>query len=156
MIDVQTILERNQLPESSAYLLEIIPLIEIIWADGKNQIQEVNILKDFTVKHLSMLSKDADGLEVVSVEEANQFIDHFLQQRPNKMLIDDLKSLAIERMKQRGDKEKINSVIDYCMDIAAACVSAYPYQPSERVREEEKVLIREIIISLELPDCISA
>ena len=154
MIDVQTILERNQLPASSVYLLELIPLIEVIWADGKNQIQEINILNDFTVKHLSSLSKDADGLEVVSVEEANQFIDNFLQQRPSQRLIDDLKLLSIERIKQRGDQQKISSVIDCCMDIAAACVSAYPYQPSERVREEEKLLIREIIISLELTDCI--
>lgn len=152
MYRIQSIIDRNKLPVSSVYLLELLPLIEMIWADGKNQAHEVNILQQFTIKHLANLSEEAEGLEVVSVDEANKFIDHFLSTRPSSQLIADLKSLAVERMRERGDREKNKLVIDYCMDIAAACVSQYPYQASERIREEEKALLRDIIVALQLPE----
>ena len=156
MYSIQTIIENNNLPASSIYLLELVPLIEMIWADGKNQTHEVNILQQFTIKHLANLSEEAEGLEVVSVDEANLFIDHLLSERPSKQLMADLKGLAIERMRQRGDPVKNKLVIDYCMDIAAACVSQYPYQPNDRIREEEKLLLREVIVALHLPECVAS
>lgn len=150
MNQIQKLLDRNNLPHNSVYLLELIPLIEMIWADGKNQEKEVTFLLDFTVKHLANLSKDADGMEVVSVEEANAFIDHFMKQRPSKQLLSDLKSLSIERIKQENNRDKCQKIVDYCMDIAGACVVEYPYHPSERIRTEEKELIREIVTELGL------
>ena len=150
MVDIKHILERNKLSENSVYLLELIPLIEMIWADGNNQEQEIHLLQQFTTQHIANLSKDAEGIEVVSVDEANEFINHFMDERPDPELINNLKSLAVERMKGKGRPEVIDSVIDYCMDIAAACVNHYPYQPSERVRAEEKSLLKGLISSLHL------
>ena len=155
MDNVQEILSRNNLSSGCVYLLELIPLIEMIWADGKTQSQEITILQQFTVKHLSRLSKEAEGMEVVSVDEANKFIDRFLLHRPEPQLIADLKDLAVRRMQKKGDKEKNQLVIEHCIDIAAACVFEYPYHPSERIRKEEKNLIKDIIVALQLPDRIS-
>ena len=70
MNQIQELLDRNNLPPNGVYLLELIPLIEMIWADGKAQDKEVTFLQDFTVKHLANLSKDADGMEVV-LDELN-------------------------------------------------------------------------------------
>lgn len=150
MNQIQELLERNHLPHNSVYLLELIPLIEMIWADGKTQEKEITLLQDFTIKHLANLSKEADGMEVVTVEEANEFIDFFLKQRPSKELLSDLKSLSVEIVKQANNRDRCEKIIDYCMDIAGACVVEYPYLPSERIRTEEKELIREIVMELGL------
>jgi hypothetical protein len=150
MNQIQELLDRNNLPHNSVYLLELIPLIEMIWADGKTQEKEVTILQDFTIRHLANLSKDADGMEVVTVEEANEFIDYFLNQRPSKQLLSDLKSLSVEQVRQTNNRDRRQVIIDYCMDIAGACVVEYPYLPSERIRTEEKELIREIVTQLSL------
>ena len=145
MTDIQKILEDYNLPANTVYLIELIPLIEMIWADGKNQSHEINTLNRFAIEHIANLSKDANGLEVVSIEDANTFIDYFLSHRPDAELLSELKSLALNRMKQQGDTEKMESLIDYCIDIAAVCVDRYPYHPSERVRKEEKALLKLII-----------
>ena len=152
MITAQHILQRHNLPANNLYLLELIPLIEMIWVDGKNQHQEILILQEFTVKHLAMLSRDAGGLEVISVAEANRFVDFFLTHRPDPSLLAELKELAFERLQARGDKQHNQSIIAHCMDIAAACVLEYPYHASERIRIEEKALLQAIIAALDLPE----
>jgi hypothetical protein len=152
MITVKRILQRHNLPANSFYLLELIPLIEMIWADGKNQHQEILILQHFTVKHLSRLSRDAARLEVISVEDANRFIDFFLANRPDPQLLADLKELTIEHMQARANAEHNQSIIAHCMDIAAACVSEYPYRADERIRAEEKDLLQAIVAALEIPE----
>ena len=151
MITAQHILQRHNLPANNLYLLELIPLIEMIWVDGKNQHQEILILQEFAVKHLGRLSRDAGGLEVISVEDANRFIDFFLTHRPEQHLLAELKALAIERLQNRANAAHNQSIIDHCMDIAAACVSEYPYRASDRIRVEEKALLQAIIATLELP-----
>lgn len=151
MNPVQTILQRHQLHPKTVYLLELIPLIEIIWADGMNQEQEISILQDFTVRHLANLSHAADGLEVISVEEANSFIDHFMSQRPSKELLSDLKGLAMEKLEANLSSTTRDQIIAYCMDIAAACVTEYPYSASERVQAQEKAIIAELIKTLGIP-----
>jgi hypothetical protein len=151
MKPIQTILERHKLNSKTVYLLELIPLIEMIWADGKNQEKEISILQDFTIRHLANLSNAADGLEVISVEEANSFIDYFMKQRPSDELLADLKGLAVQKLAAELSSNSRDMIIEYCMDIAAACVTEYPYSSSERVQAQEKAIITDLIQTLGIP-----
>jgi hypothetical protein len=151
MSPIQTILERHNLQPNAIYLLELIPLIEMIWADDMNQGEEISILQDFTIRHLANLSNSAEGLEVISVEEANSFIDHFMKERPSKELLADLKGLAMQKLEAELSSNTREMVIDYCMDIAAACVTEYPYSSSERVQAQEKAAISELVQTLGVP-----
>ncbi len=151
MSSIQTILQKHKLNSKVVYLLELIPLIEIIWADGKNQEKEISILQDFTVRHLANLSNAAEGMEVISVEEANSFIDYFMKQRPSDELLADLKGLAIEKLEAELSNNTRDMIVKYCMDIAAACVTEYPFPASERVQAEEKAIITELIQTLGVP-----
>jgi hypothetical protein len=151
MKPIQTILERHKLPSKTVYLLELIPLIEMIWADGKNQQKEISILQDFTIRHLANLSNAAEGLEVISVEEANSFIDYFMKERPSDELLADLKGLAMQKLEAELSSNSREMIIEYCMDIAAACVTEYPYSSSERVQAQEKAIITDLIQTLGIP-----
>ena len=46
--------------------------------------------------------------------------------------------------------KKAEAIIDYCMDIAAACVASYPYSFNERIMQKEKELIKEIATALKI------
>ena len=151
MTQIQNIIEKYQLPHNSFYLLELIPLIEMIWADGKAQHEEILILQDYTVRLLANLSQEADGMEVLSVDEANQFIDRFMKTRPSKEFLEDLKDLTKDSPAHHDHKEKMENMLSYCIDIAAACVIEYPFQTSERVTKDEKVIIKELIQALNSP-----
>jgi hypothetical protein len=151
MKPIQTILQKHKLHSKTVYLLELIPLIEMIWADGKNQQKEISILQDFTIRHLANLSNAAEGLEVISVEEANSFIDYFMKERPSDELLADLKGLAMQKLEAELSSNSREMIIEYCMDIAAACVTEYPYSSSERVQAQEKAAISELIQTLGVP-----
>jgi hypothetical protein len=151
MKPIQTILQKHKLHSKTVYLLELIPLIEMIWADGKNQQKEISILQDFTIRHLANLSNAAEGLEVISVEEANSFIDYFMKERPSDELLADLKGLAMQKLEAELSSNSREMIIEYCMDIAAACVTEYPYSSSERVQAQEKAIITDLIQTLGIP-----
>ena len=50
---------KNQfvLKDSDFYFLDLIPLIKIIWADGRNQESELQILYKFVIEHVAYLAQ---------------------------------------------------------------------------------------------------
>jgi hypothetical protein len=47
------------LKDADFYFLDLIPLIEVIWADGDNQEAELKILYKFIIEHIAYLDKQA-------------------------------------------------------------------------------------------------
>lgn len=63
-----------ELQPKHLYLLEIIPLIDILWADGESQAAEVRLIYWYAVKHLARLYSAMPQLEdQLSIEECNDF-----------------------------------------------------------------------------------
>ncbi len=147
MHELSDLLSRYDLEPEHAYLLELMPLIEMVWADGKNQEAEIAILQRFAVKHLANLSSMAAGEEVVSTEVANDFIERFIKHRPPAGMLKELRQFALERLKGKSHNERLD-VMEACLDIAAACAPEYPYAFGERIIREEKKLLREIMDAL--------
>jgi hypothetical protein len=145
---INALLERYDLDTRVVYLLPIIPLIETMWADGICQEQEKEILFDYTRKHLEKLAEFANGIEVISMNEAFDFLKRFLYERPSAELLKDLRECALHSLNKQNDDAAKKELINYCMDIAAACVPHYPYDSNERIIEEEKQLIQELISRL--------
>lgn len=147
MNEVTAILKEHGLDPETVYLLELIPLIDMIWADGSNQAQEVALLRRFARDHRARLCRAAAGLEVVTAAQVDAFIDRFTAERPPRRLLADLQALSLSRL--RGRREAAEIVVAACMDIAAACVESYPYPLGERLMAEEKRRLRELILALE-------
>lgn len=117
------------------YFLDLIPLIEVMWMDGKNQESELNILYQFVLEHISYIDQAA-GAQVLSVEDANDFLDRFAYNKPPQKLLTGLHNIiALE--KGVSDYRKMD-ILEYCLDISAACVVRYPYGIRERIQQYEK------------------
>ena len=124
------------------YFLELIPLIEMIWADGHNQPAELSLLYKFTVEHMAHLDR-ASGITFATVEEANDFLDRFAHQRPSAQLLEKLRELAVHPATS-SDPDRHQTIMDYCLDIAAACTTRYPFGLQQRIIESEKELLNKL------------
>ena len=146
-----------QLKDSDFYFLELVPLIEMMWSDNQNQKPELHLIYKFTSEHIARICDAADGEEVITTEQANDFLDRFAHKKPERQVLAALKNFVFENWQEerRSEQKKALrlSILDYCLDIAASCVDAYPYGYHQRVTDEEKLLLEELMIAIDIdPD----
>ena len=145
-------LQRHGIEGADIYLMDIIPLIEMIWADGQAQPGEVSILENFLEKHIDRLNK-MSGYPVLTMKRARSFVERFLTSRPDPKLMNTLRSLVTPVRLSTSDERLRNRVKDSllaaCLDIAATAVTGYPYGIDERFNSQEKRCFFEILDSLE-------
>ncbi|MCI5147456.1 MAG: hypothetical protein D3923_18475, partial [Candidatus Electrothrix sp. AR3] len=56
------------------YMIDLIPLIEIIWADGQIQTGEIAVLENYIEKHVQEVNKLA-GCNVLTFQDVRLFIN---------------------------------------------------------------------------------
>ena len=129
------------------YLIDLIPLVEMAWADDRIQHSEVEILHQYLKDHVKTINRLA-GCRVLSEEGAISFITDLLQSRPDKALVDEVvKIIADYRVDNRTTEEALETktlILNGCLDIAASAVTKYPYGLTERFTEEEKLCYHRI------------
>jgi hypothetical protein len=135
---------------AQVYLIDLIPLIEMIWADGKAQDAEVSILADFLKKHVKHINAMA-GYEALSLDAAKAFVTKFLEKRPDPQLLATLRSFIAPVRLATSDPDKRErlkaSLLAACLDIASSSVSDYPYGLHDRFNPDEKNCFFEILES---------
>jgi len=145
-------LEKYGIKNEEIYLIDIIPLIEMIWADGMVQKCEVDILLDYVKNSLNRIGKMA-GHEFISKKQASDFIKRFLKDRPDPQLLEALRTFVTPiyfASTNTQFKEQIkNSILQSCLDIAASCTTGYPYGLRERFDHDEKQTFFEILETLQ-------
>lgn len=133
------------------YLIDLIPLIEIIWADGIVQDGELDVFYNYLDSHVDRINKIA-GCNVLTLDQARAFLDQFLKKRPDPELIKCLRNLVNPVRLSNSDHERNqalrNSLLSACLDIAASSVCQYPYGLGDRFNADEKRCFFEIIDSL--------
>ncbi len=130
------------------YLLDLIPLIEMMWMDGKNQEGELKILYQFVLEHLAYLDQVA-GVQVISIAEANDFLDRFAHHKPPQRLLTALHKFVAQ---EKGVAEsRKHEILEYCLDIAAACVTHYPYDIRDRIHDYEKTFLLRLFAEFNIP-----
>lgn len=138
------------LTPETVYLLPLVPLIEIMWADGVTQPAEVSIFYDCLTRHLADLANQADGEEVVSVAEAERFANDWLQARPDPEKLRRLSELSVQLLNVSSEKSTRRTILDNCLDLAAIAVTRYPYERRDRIMNAEKAVLLELIQRLKL------
>ena len=133
------------------YLIDLIPLVEMIWSDGQAQASEIGIFKDYLIKHVNNVNTIA-GYKMLTIEKAERFLHRFLNDRPSEKLLHTLRSL-IPPLRLSSSDDDANqslrtSVLQGCLDIAASSVTEYPYQAMERFCSDEKKCWFEIFDTL--------
>jgi hypothetical protein len=136
--------------EPYTYLLDVIPLIEMIWADGEVHESELAILNEYLHKRVQQINEMA-GYKVMDVQDAQAFANQFIQQRPLPDFLARLRSLVGPVIMSSSDSRYIEpllkSMFEACIDIAANAVQKYPYGLHDRFDSNEKRCFYEIIMT---------
>ncbi|MBI4511155.1 MAG: hypothetical protein HY698_16100 [Deltaproteobacteria bacterium] len=146
-----TELQKFGISGKDVYLLDVIPLLEMIWADGKVQAYELSILESFIEQHVDNLNCLA-GTNVLSSEDGRTFVSRFLRARPDPEVLAVLRSM-IPPVRLSNSSHDLNeahrrSIVRWCLDIGSACAAEYPCADRERFNEAEKQCFMNILQSL--------
>ena len=138
------------LTSETIYLLPLVPLAEVMWADGLLQRSEIELFHDCLRQHVDNLSRLADNQEVVSVAQAQKFARDLFKAPHDPVKLCHLRELSVQVLNLDPDVAHRRAVMDSCLDLAAIAVSRYPYGRRERVMTAEKQLLRELFDTLKL------
>ncbi|MBC7517113.1 MAG: hypothetical protein H7237_11940 [Alkalinema sp. FL-bin-369] len=137
------------------YLIDLIPLVEMIWADGSAQQSEVAIFETYLEQHIARINTLA-GYSILTIEAAQTFIQRFLTERPSEKLLQTLRSLIppirLANSDHTANQALRKSLLQGCLDIAASSVTEYPYESIERFCSFEKQCWFEIFETLKAAD----
>ena len=130
------------------YLINLILLVEMMWADGQAQKGEREILENYLEKHIANVNKRA-GCKVLQVQDARDFVKPHIDKRPNPETIKSLRELVKPISFPVPGNEKLkDELLHVCMDMAAISITEYPYGSDERFNREEKLCFFEILQAL--------
>jgi len=133
--------------DKDIYLVDIIPLVEMMWADGVAQDPEIEILQHFLDGHIEKLNQTV-GYEFITKIEAYAFAQRFLKTRPDPHLLETLRNLVATVSPFTANKSKMvdieESILAACLNIASSAVTEYPYELTERFNLAERKCYFEI------------
>ncbi|MCP3851174.1 MAG: hypothetical protein GY694_13185 [Gammaproteobacteria bacterium] len=149
---VDELINNHGLDEYEIYLIDLFPLIEMIWTDGEAQQCETTLATKFCLNRIAELNNQSEGESPLSIEQANTFLDKYLSNKPDPELLKTIRSyikpIHLSHSEPETNNERRQQILDYCIDIAAAAVHKYPYDMHDRFIKDEKKLLKEIIDSL--------
>ena len=146
-----TALKRVGIEAEEIYLIDVLPIVEMIWADGRAQEAEITLLDDYLTRHVSRLNAQA-GCEVLTVKQARNFVLKYLKKRPDFELLKTLRSLVapvrLSLLREEERKKITDTLLWACLDVAASSVREYPYGLHDRFDPAEKQCLFEVLDSL--------
>ncbi len=132
------------------YLIDIIPLIEMIWADGEAHESELAILDEYLHKRVQQINEMA-GYAAIDFQGAQAFAYQFIRQKPLPEFLRTLRSLVGPIIMSSSDSRYVEPLtklmFEACIDIAANAVRKYPYGLHDRFDSDEKRCFYEIIMT---------
>jgi len=144
-------LRRFGIRGANVYLIDLIPLVEMIWADGRAQPAELSHLETFVRQHVARVNAMAHQ-QILTFPSAYQFLSGYLDERPDPELMKVLRSFVAPVRLASSDGEHNEHtrkcLLSACIDIAASAVVRYPFEAGERFDAEEKRTYFEILESL--------
>ncbi len=131
------------------YLIDVIPLIEMIWADDCVQESETQLLYDYLERHVKHINQLC-GAQVISLEEARAFVDRFTNERPDAELLRVLRNL-IEPVRSTSDDDYYKaikkSLLAQCLNIGFSAFTDSS-ESGDRFEPGEMICFFEIMESL--------
>jgi len=135
--------------EPYTYLIDIIPLIEMIWADSEAHESELAILDEYLHKRVQQINEMA-GYAAIDFQGAQAFANRFIKQRPQPEFLRRLRLLVGPIILSSSDPHYVEPLtklmFEACIDIAANALRKYPYGLHDRFDSDEKRCFYEIIM----------
>lgn len=133
------------------YLIDLVLLCEMSWADGMIQKAEREIINEYLCHHVNSINRLA-GCKILQCEDAQRFIARFLDQKADSAMYDKIRELLPVLRLQNKDQVEVEKVrmdiLNSCLDIAASSVTKYPYGNGERFTAEEKEYYHKLVEAL--------
>ena len=140
-------LSAYDIKQQQIYLIDLVLLCEMAWADGKIQQAERAILFNYLNHHVDSINRLA-GCKILGYDEATQFVARFLDHRPDPRMLTTIRELIPAIRLENKDFEVAErtrlDILNACLDIAASSVTKYPYGLKERFTIEEKAYYHKI------------
>lgn len=134
-------LSRVGINNREIYLIDLIILCEMAWADGSVQEGEREILFAYLNHHIDSINRLA-GCKVLEHHEAKELIRSYLDNRPSRELLDTIEEviapIRLNQLTPANAERTCLGILNCCLDIASSSVTKYPYGLTERFTEEEK------------------
>jgi len=122
------------------YLIDLIPLIEMIWADDCVQESETQLLYSYLERHVRHINKLASA-QMLNIEEARAFVDRFIKERPDADLLRILRRL-IEPVRSTADTAYYTairkSLLAQCLNIGFSAFTGDSSKSGDRFDSDEK------------------
>ena len=150
--DALDILSKYGIEGVYVFLIDAIPLIELMWADGKNQPHELDVLKGY-VEHQVERINEMTSQEMLTTAQAREFLLQFISKRPDPLFLEELRKLVEVVVLQGENAEEVREcMLSHCLDVAANALVTYPYiGHDKRFSFEEKKCFFEILESIDRP-----
>jgi hypothetical protein len=139
--------EDSRLSERMIYLLDVLPLVEMLWADGRCQQAERILIDEYLREHVAWLNAQVPGSRILEDADIDRFVAEFIERRPPAALLDALSEFAYAQHAsgRSAVPDSRERVIDFSLDIASAAVTTYPFGPHERFEPEEKKIFMKLV-----------
>jgi hypothetical protein len=135
---------------AEAYLVDLIPLIEMIWADGDAQPEETEELYAYLRRHVARLN-DLAGYTMLKEADARAFVQRFLRDRPDPALLAELRAL-VAPLRLSSSSEADNEAVRSCLLASCLHIAARAGPPGggrRRISDLERATFFEILDSVE-------
>lgn len=146
--DAERRLRQYGIDGPEVYLVDIVPLIEMMWADGSIQKAELSLFEKYLEKHVASVNERA-GREVLTKYEAFKFASRFFESRPDPGLLRELRALvgACSGHTAAHRKAVKSSLLAACLEIAQSSSSPHPYPDGTAFDPEERACFFAILDS---------
>lgn len=123
------LLSQHNLPPSLIYLAPVLPVVQVMWADGRNQMPERAKLQVIIQDHCRALGELAGGMEVVTQADIDIFDRTFVAEKPDPNTLSPFFEVANELLSVQSDEGKSRNdslyqrekLFQACLEIAATC-----------------------------------
>jgi hypothetical protein len=141
-----------KLDSVSHSLLWLIPVINVMWADGRIQREEAEVLLGAADRFVRLHSADAPELTHARVGEfLAPFLDSELGSDPWKRAeLTRLADFIVNEMVAPDHRDKRDHLFDICVEVAAAARATEEDREGRRISSGEEVLLKELLGALRL------
>lgn len=150
-------LRQYGIENEDVYLIDFIPLIKIMWADGIIQKSELQIFNEYVKKHVAHINEVA-GYKIMTISKAKKFINRFLNKNEQdeellNTLLFLIKPVRLSTSDSNYNESVRNSILSFCIDIASSAVK----EPCKNILHDrfcldEKLCYFEILDALKKSD----
>lgn len=132
--------------------LWLVPIIEVMWADGRCQREEAEVFFHAVDRFVSLVNGVAPE---ITPERARRFFQPFLDGsvglNPRKRAeLTWLSDFIIDELVAPAHRDKRGHLFDICVEVAAAAHAVEPDRRERRISAEEERLLKDLLRDLRL------